>query len=143
MDRPAESSMCRASITVLHTSFPLAGSLTELRRRPSSWSSLDRLSHFNARAIFGKLHKLHFSNQQTFDCWKMCFGRHHQRQSAGCSNSNVEAETTLLLQKRPIADVVDVVTAVHAKSMKSISAANTNQKQFFGIKIVLFKDKST
>ena len=45
--------------------------------------------------------------------------------------------------KQPIADVVDVVTAVHAKSMKSISAANTNQKQFFGIKIVLFKDKST
>jgi len=73
----------------------------------------------------------------------MCFGRHHQRQSAGCSNSNVEAETTLLLQKRPIADVVDVVTAVHAKSMKSISAAITNRKQFFGINIVLFKDKST
>ena len=45
--------------------------------------------------------------------------------------------------KQPIADVVDVVMAVHAKSMKSISAANTNRKQFFGIKIVLFKDKLT
>ena len=41
--------------------------------------------------------------------------------------------------KQPIANVVDVVTAVHAKSMKSILAANTNRKQFFGINPILYK----
>jgi len=43
------------------------------------------------RAIF------FFSNQQTFDCWKMCFGRHHQLAAVcGAASSNlVEAEMTL------------------------------------------------
>ena len=60
--------------------------------------------------------------------------------AAVCCAVSQQTHTKL---KQPIADVVDIVTAVHAKSMKRISAANTNQKQFFGIKIVLFKDKST